>query len=82
MRTTSVPDMGTRKGKKNVAENEKFAIIKIEQLGMKHNDIAVQFKLSRSTVSKLLKRTKNETVTVLKNRGRKPKLNAAAIRIL
>ncbi len=66
MRTTSVLDMGTRKGKKNVAENEKFAAIKMAQVGMKQSDIAVQFKLSRSAISKLLKRSKNETVTVLK----------------
>ena len=60
MRLAYKPDMGSRKGKENLKEKEKFAIIKLAEANVKQSAIAKQFKLSRSAVCKLLGKKKRD----------------------
>ena len=82
MHSTTAVAMGTRRGQKNITKTVKFAIIHMVNAGVKQNEVAAKFHLSKSTVSKIMKGHGSNENTVVKKRGRKFKLNAAAIRIL
>ena len=74
--------MGTRTGKKNMDKATKFAIVNMVEGGVKQVNVASHFGISESTISMIVKKFKSGIVSVIKNRGRRFKLNAAAIRIL
>ncbi len=74
--------MSTRKNRKNVTEEVRFAVISLADEQMKQTDIALKFNLSKSTVSKIIKKYQTHGRRTNETRGRKLKLNAAAVRIL
>ena len=67
MRANPVPATGNRKGKKNIPEATKFAILNMVNTEIRQIDVANHFRISKSVVS------------VKKKRGRKHKVNAAAV---
>ena len=54
MHSTTTPVMDTRKGRKNVTEEVKFAVISLTEERVKQKDITVNFNLSESAVSKII----------------------------
>ncbi len=74
--------MSTRKGRKNVTEEVRFAVISLAEEQMKQKNIALKFNLSKSAVSKIIKKYQTHGRRTKETRGRKLKLNAAAVRIL
>ncbi len=74
--------MGSRRAKKNVKEKVKIAIVELAQAGLRRVGIAKRFNLSKSVIPKILKKSKETTVTVVKKQEQKPKLNGTAVRIL
>ena len=74
--------MATRTGRKNCTEEMKYAIVNMVRTGMSHTNVAIHCSISRSTVSKILKRFKDKENCIMKKRGPKFNLSEAAIRIL
>ncbi len=74
--------MSTRKSRKNVTEEVRFAAISLAEEQMKQKDVALKFNLSKSAVSKIIKEYQTHGRRTNETRGRKLKLNAAAVRIL
>ena len=74
--------MGTCTGRKNCTEEMKYAIVNMVRTGMTRTNVAIHFSISRSTVSKILKQSKDKENCIMKKRGPKFKLSEAAIQIL
>ena len=74
--------MPSRRGKENVDNSMKFAIISMVRGGMKQSDVALQFDSAKSTVCGIIKASKITQIVKKKKRGPKFKLNAAATCIL
>ena len=74
--------MGTCTGRKNCTEEMKHTIFNMDRTGMTQNNVAIHFSISRSTVSKILKRSKGKENCINKKRGLEFKISEAAIRIL
>ena len=74
--------MASRRGRKNIGKEAKFAFVHISKKGIKQVAIAKHFGISKTIVSMILKNFKTFTVVPKKKRGLKCKLNKAAIRIL
>ena len=74
--------MGTHTGQKNCTEEMEYATINLVKTGMTRTNVVIHFPISRSTVSKILKRSKEKENCIMKKSGPKFKLSEAAIRIL
>ena len=74
--------MASRRGRKNVGKETKFANVHMSKKGIKEVGIAKHFGISKTTVSMILKNSKTVTVVPKKKGGPKCKLKEAAIRIL
>ncbi len=59
-----------------------FAIVQMLEAGIKQEDVAARFNLSKSAVFKIFKKCRSNTRKITKKRGRVFKLNAASLRIL
>ena len=60
----------------------KFATVNKFNAGLKQFDVATKFGLSKSAVSKIMKKHECEQLTITKKRGRKRKLPETLVRIL
>ena len=70
--------MDTRTGGKNCTEEMKYAIVNMVRTGMTHTNVAIHFSISRSTGSKILKRSKDKENCTMKKIDPKFKLAEAA----
>ena len=59
-----------------------FALISMVNSGMKQKCVAETFNISRSTISKIIKKEKSKNKVAVKKKGPKFKLIATALRIL
>ena len=82
MQSRSTVVMENRKGSKNVTEEVKFALISMVSAGMKQKNVAETFNISKSTVSKIIRKDKSKNKVVVKKQGPIFKLNATALCIL
>ena len=78
----TVGTMGTRTGRKSCTEEMKYAIVNIARAGVTQTKVAIHFPISRSTVSKILKRLKDNENCIKNKRGPKFKLSKSAIRMI
>ena len=66
--------MGSRKGKRNQDEKEKFAIVKLVEANVMQRAVAKQFKLSRSAICKVIKKHRETASTIRRKKGTTTKI--------